>query len=265
MSAIQAFSFQDQVEVRTKLVDGEPWFIAKDVCLALGLNNTRRALDRLDEDEKGITTSNTLGGVQSLLMVNESGLYNLIFGSRKEEAKAFRRWVTHEVLPSIRKTGSYSIDLEDEIAEFVEELGNARKVAIILKMLEPSITAEQRIELCQRTLHLLGVEALPAAVVKELKAKELQVKELKAEKTAPESNVVTWWREQQDWVQVGDEVLRQDWVNRARLYDHYSNHSYDHGRKPCSRRMFYRQLTELLHMRAARVQGYRRIGAAAVN
>lgn len=89
-------------------MDGEPWFVAKDVCVALGIEKYRDALGRLDDDEKGCpVTVDTLGGPQKMSAVNESGLYNLIFQSRKPEAKKFRKWVTSEVLPSIRKTGSY--------------------------------------------------------------------------------------------------------------------------------------------------------------
>jgi len=85
-----------------------PEWIAKDVCEVLGLSNVSKALLDLEDDEKGITSGYTLGGEQQLLTVTEAGLYRLIFRSRKPEAKAFRRWVTHEVLPKIRQTGSYS-------------------------------------------------------------------------------------------------------------------------------------------------------------
>jgi anti-repressor protein len=85
-----------------------PLFIAKDVCAALALENVSRALTRLEDDEKGVTQSNTLGGTQSLLFVTESGLFTLILRSDKPEAKVFRKWVTSEVLPAIRKTGSYA-------------------------------------------------------------------------------------------------------------------------------------------------------------
>ena len=92
-----------------------PRFVAKDVCDALGINNPRQALARLDADEKGVISSDTPGGVQKLLTINEYGLYSLVLSSRKPEAKAFKRWVTHEVLPSIRKTGGYMAAMPDEI------------------------------------------------------------------------------------------------------------------------------------------------------
>lgn len=87
---------------------GEPWFVANDVCEALGLSNPRSSLALLDEDEKGVHSMDTPGGTQNLAIVSEAGLYSLILRSRKPEAKAFKRWVTHEVLPAIRKHGSYT-------------------------------------------------------------------------------------------------------------------------------------------------------------
>lgn len=87
--------------------DGEPWFVAVDVCKALEIKNNRDALGRLDDDEKGVVSTDTLGGEQEVGVVNESGLYTLVLGSRKPEAKAFKRWITHDVIPAIRKTGGY--------------------------------------------------------------------------------------------------------------------------------------------------------------
>lgn len=90
--------------------DGEPWFVAKDVCDILGIEWHRNALATLDADEKRGVLVHTLGGDQEVSSVSESGLYTLILRSRKPEAKAFKRWITREVLPSIRKTGLYSGD-----------------------------------------------------------------------------------------------------------------------------------------------------------
>ena len=87
---------------------GEPWFVAADVCAALHLPDTHKAVARLDDDEKGRNSIPTLGGDQEMTVVNEPGLYSLVLGSRKPEAKRFKRWVTHEVLPAIRKTGRYT-------------------------------------------------------------------------------------------------------------------------------------------------------------
>ena len=107
-SALAPFAYDGhQVRVVTD-ERGMPWFVAADVCHCLAIANPRDALTRLDDDEKGVGSTDTPGGRQSMTTVNESGLYSLILGSRKPEARAFKRWVTHEVLPSIRQTGSYS-------------------------------------------------------------------------------------------------------------------------------------------------------------
>jgi BRO family, N-terminal domain len=103
------YFFQNQ-RVRTIAKDGETWFFAADVCEVLGHTNPRKAIDRQDPDEKGVSSSYTLGGTQTMNVINESGLYALVFSSRKSEARNFRRWVTGEVLPAIRRTGSYSPD-----------------------------------------------------------------------------------------------------------------------------------------------------------
>lgn len=106
MSAIAAFNFAG-AEVRTLLIDGQPWFVASDVLNILGLDRT--ATRRLDDDEKGVRSMHTPGGMQDVGVVNEFGLYDLVLGSRKPDARDFKRWITHDVLPSIRKTGSYSV------------------------------------------------------------------------------------------------------------------------------------------------------------
>jgi prophage antirepressor-like protein len=102
---IVPFAFEG-TEVRTLMVDGEAWFVAVDVLTVLGLDSTAKR--RLDDDEMGVASIHTLGGTQSVSTVNEAGLFSLILGSRKLEARAFKRWVTHDVLPAIRKTGSYT-------------------------------------------------------------------------------------------------------------------------------------------------------------
>lgn len=106
MTEIEQFQFGDQ-KVRVIDRDGEPWWVARDVCDVLEISRTNDALSGLDDDEKGADTIRTPGGDQSMAVINESGLYSLIMRSRKPEAKAFRRWVTHEVLPAIRRTGRY--------------------------------------------------------------------------------------------------------------------------------------------------------------
>lgn len=107
MNELQIFKNEEFGEIRTAKQGDEVLFIAVDVCKALDIKDTSRAVSRLDGDEKGTTLIRTLGGEQNVLTVNEYGLYSLVLSSRKPTAKAFKRWVTHEVLPTIRKTGGY--------------------------------------------------------------------------------------------------------------------------------------------------------------
>jgi prophage antirepressor-like protein len=110
MQALQnVFSFQDK-QVRVVLRDGEPWFVARDVCEVLDHSDTSTAIRRLDDDEKLTQTMFVSGQNREVWLVNEPGLYSLILTSRKPEAKAFKRWITHEVIPAIRKTGAYAVD-----------------------------------------------------------------------------------------------------------------------------------------------------------
>ena len=108
MNNLQVFNYNGN-EVRTIQKDGEPWWVLKDVCEVLGLSSPHKVFDRLDEDEKGRNQIPTPGGEQEMTVINESGLYNVILRSDKPEAKPFRKWVTSEVLPSIRKHGAYMI------------------------------------------------------------------------------------------------------------------------------------------------------------
>ena len=112
---IEIFKNETFGEVRITLIRGEPWFVAADVCRALDIGNPTMALRRLDDDEKVTLNSieghsGRLGGPQIINFVNEPGLYTLVLSSRKPEAKAFKRWITHEVIPIIRKTGGYLTD-----------------------------------------------------------------------------------------------------------------------------------------------------------
>ena len=97
----------DESSVRAVIKDGDPWFVAKDVCDILELGDPSKTVERLDPDEVGTNSIRTTAGTREMLTVNESGVYSLVFTSRKPEAKRFRKWVTSEVLPEIRKTGGY--------------------------------------------------------------------------------------------------------------------------------------------------------------
>ena len=113
MNKVTIFKYEESKLVRTLNLNGEPWFVLRDVCEVLGLGNSRMVADRLDEDEKGVSQIDTLGGVQNATIISESGLYNVILRSDKPEAKPFRKWVTAVVLPSIRKNGGYIAGQEE--------------------------------------------------------------------------------------------------------------------------------------------------------
>lgn len=128
---------------------GDPWFVAADVCTVLDIANASDAVSRLADDEKGVGTTDTLGGPQQVRTVSEAGLYRLIFTSRRAEAETFRRWVTHEVLPQIRRTGSYSTQaVPTEI-----DAGMLRQIAAAMEAKDQRIAVlEPRAEVADRLL-----------------------------------------------------------------------------------------------------------------
>ena len=112
-SEIMIFQNEAFSDVRTVLIDGEPWFAATDITRILGYKNCSKAIaDHVDEEDKGITKCATAGGMQNLTVMNESGVFSLILQSKMPDARRFKRWVTSEILPSIRKTGGYVFDEE---------------------------------------------------------------------------------------------------------------------------------------------------------
>jgi prophage antirepressor-like protein len=138
-SSLAVFEFQSN-SVRILSIDNEPWFVARDVCNVLGILNVSQALARLDGDEKRLVNSE--GGIISnddpdvtrLLAVNESGMYSLVLSSRKSEARAFKKWITSEVLPSIRKTGGYVQQELSETEKLRIKLENAKIELEIAKL-----------------------------------------------------------------------------------------------------------------------------------
>ena len=133
-------------KVRTLNLNGEPWFVAADVCKALELGNPSMTVERLDDDEKGISTIDTLGGKQRMAIINEPGLYSLVITSRKPEAKAFKRWITHEVIPAIRKHGAY---MTKSVLEQVLE-----NPELVLLMAQRMLEEQRKNELLQQELRL---------------------------------------------------------------------------------------------------------------
>lgn len=131
MNELQIFNNKEFGEIRAIEKNGEPWFVAKDICEALDITNTTDAMKRLDDDE--VTRFNLGGLVGEVNIINEYGLYSLVLGSRKLEAKKFKRWITHEVIPSIRKYGSYSLEVP---RTFTEALKLAAKQAEEIEALQ---------------------------------------------------------------------------------------------------------------------------------
>lgn len=125
--SIQVFESADFGAIRTLTENGEPWFAATDIAKALGYGHTPHMTRRLDLDEKGVRSVDTPGGKQSLTVISEAGLYSAVLGSKLPEAKAFKRWVTHEVLPAIRRDGGYMAAKPDETPE--EVMARALRIA----------------------------------------------------------------------------------------------------------------------------------------
>lgn len=144
---VQSFEFNLH-RLRIVMRDDEPWFVAADVAAALAIGRTDDAVRRLDDDEKGADTIRTLGGDQRVTIINESGLYNLVMSSRKPEAKKFRKWVTAEVLPAIRKTGRYEAPAA-ALAEVAPQQVQALAIALEAR------TAE----VAQLQVQLIGAQA----------------------------------------------------------------------------------------------------------
>ncbi|MBQ7014385.1 MAG: phage antirepressor KilAC domain-containing protein [Oscillospiraceae bacterium] len=170
MDEMKVFEHEEFGQVRTVMINGEPWFVGKDIAESLGYKNASRALAmHVAIEDKGISKCYTLGGMQSLLIINESGLYSLILGSKKLEAKAFKRWVTSEILPSLQKYGFYA---RDEVLEnFLSDPETAIRTFTALKEERDknrALTEENRIltEKCSYLDLIIGyTDAVPITVI----------------------------------------------------------------------------------------------------
>lgn len=170
---LAVFASPEFGEVRTLELNGEPWFVLKDVCGALEMS-TKHVTDRLEEDEVNqIHLTDSLGRQQNTTIINESGLYSVILRSDKPQAKPFRKWVTSEVLPSIRKTGAYTVntnaeqwsrqlDVEEKKADAMLLEAKAKQAAILLEFTKLNLSPEanQALVACASEL-MTGVKALP--------------------------------------------------------------------------------------------------------
>ena len=139
MNDLKIFKNAEFGQIRTVEINGEPWFVAKDITQSLGFGNPRQAISsHVDDDDKGVSIMDTLGGRQEMTIINESGLYSLILGSRLDSAKKFKRWITSEVIPSIRKTGSYQLPqtYADALRELANKAEEAERLALVNHKLE---------------------------------------------------------------------------------------------------------------------------------
>ncbi len=182
------------VSIRSEMIDGEPWFIAKDVCDALGYSDTQAMTRRLDPEDVKSYTDHTSGQGRTIKIINESGLYTSILGSRKTESKVFKKWVTSEVLPSIRKTGSYSTK-EVTTLEIIEmardselkRLETQRKLEVqkvVNVMLEEKIDRKDNIILAVARLNIQAGDILLQEFAKNLNIKNLG-----------RTNIFAWFKE----------------------------------------------------------------------
>ena len=141
MSAVQRFTYAGHA-IRTENIDGAPWFVAADVATVLGYSATAALTRRLDDDDKGVRDLHTPGGRQSMAVISEPGLFAAILGSHVPGAKAFKRWITHEVLPEIRKSGSYATQQTHQLPQsFAEALRQLADTCEQLEAVAPKVDA----------------------------------------------------------------------------------------------------------------------------
>lgn len=175
MNELQIFNSKEFGDIRTVTIENEPWFVGKDVATALGYSNPQKAVrDHISEEDRGVNEMDTPSGRQNLAVINESGLYALIFGSKLESAKRFKHWVTSEVLPAIRKTGSYqkpmttdqkiqllaqgNVELTEKIEKVNDDLQEFKKDMPLLALECQKITRAKN----QKVVPLMGGKNAPA-------------------------------------------------------------------------------------------------------
>mgnify|MGYP005766435535 CR=1 FL=1 len=153
MNELAIFNNPEFGELRTVEIDGEPWFVGKDVAVALGYEQPRDAVYRLvDAEDKGVGEIPTPSGKQKMTIINESGLYSLVLSSKLPTAKKFKRWVTSEVLPSIRQNGAYSLNMSRELRAVIVVDQRVTKVQ------EETNALRQDFEVFKQDMPILGVE-----------------------------------------------------------------------------------------------------------
>ena len=216
MNEMKIFNSEEFGKVRTVVINDEPWFVGKDVAEALGYTNTRKAIsDHVHEDDKGVTKWDTLGGKQDLTIINESGLYALIFGSKLESAKRFKHWVTSEVLPSIRKHGMYATD------NVIDKILNNPDfgIELLTKLKEER---EARVEAEKKNAILMHVNKTytMTEIAKELGLKSaIELNKILAEKKIQYKVNGTWVMYSQ-YSNLGYEEIKQEVLDSGRVVYH---------------------------------------------
>lgn len=162
MNKISTFNNPLFGTVRTTTINDEPWFVAADVCRALDLSNPTIATNRLDEDERA---KFNLGRQGEGTIINEPGLYSLVLGSRKPEAKAFKRWITHDVIPAIRKTGGYVNDTAQFVDYYFGQLDTNQKQALTMMFDESKRMSNQLKEQAPKVLFANAVETAHTSIL----------------------------------------------------------------------------------------------------
>lgn len=216
MNEVQIFNNEEFGQVRTLVIDGEPWFVGKDVAEILGYSNTRKALaDHVDEEDKGVTKCDTLGGVQDLTVINESGLYGLILSSKMPNAKKFKHWVTSEVLPAIRKHGIYATDNVIDNILNNPDFG----IQLLTKLKEERVA---RVEAERRNAILMHVNKTYTVteIAKELGLKSaIQLNKILAEKKI-QYQVNGTWVMYSKYSELGYEEIKQEVLDSGRVIYH---------------------------------------------
>ena len=186
-SQIQVFNNTEFGNIRSMEIGGEPWFVGKDVATALGYSNPRDALSKhVDSEDKGVAFCDTLGGSQKQTIINESGLYSLILGSKLDGAKRFKRWVTSEVLPAIRKTGAYAVD--SKAAEIKMRELRVKEMNAQARLLNAE-TRRLKILQAERGLSQVAIDTAAVKAAEEITGQDLGDYLPKTEKTYSASEV----------------------------------------------------------------------------
>ena len=166
MNDLQQFTNQQFGDIRALSIDGEPWFVGKDVALSLGYSNTKDALARhVDPEDKGGSQITTPSGIQTMTIINESGLYSLVLSSKLPSAKAFKRWITHDVIPTIRKTGGYVSDADKFVDAYFPELNEAQKSVLGIMLDESRRMGQQLKEQAPKVLFADAVTASHTSIL----------------------------------------------------------------------------------------------------